>query len=94
MTRDKKRLAAVRKLPCADCRNPPPSQAAHSNFSEHGKGGKIKAHDQYTVPLCHECHMSFDQYRGLTRDEAVATFDSWLEWTNRMLSEADKTITF
>ena len=38
--------------------------------------------------------MSFDQYVGLTRAEAVATFDSWLEWTNRMLSEADKTITF
>ena len=94
MNRDAKRLAAVRKLPCADCRHPPPSQAAHSNFSEHGKGGSMKAHDKYTVPLCLECHQNFDQYVGLTRAEAVATFDSWLEWTNRMLSEADKTITF
>jgi hypothetical protein len=35
--RDTKRLAAIRKLPCIRCGGGP-SQAAHSNFGEHGKG--------------------------------------------------------
>ena len=85
MNRDSKRLAAVRKLPCADCRHPPPSQAAHSNFSEHGKGMGIKADDRYTVPLCYRCHTVFDQYIGLTREQALAKFEAWLKWTDDML---------
>lgn len=39
--RDAKRLAAIRKLPCVRC-GYPHSQAAHSNFSEHGKGKGLK----------------------------------------------------
>ncbi|SIT43694.1 Gp74 [Paraburkholderia piptadeniae] len=34
---------------------------AHSNESEHGKGGARKADDRYTVPACFWCHAWLDQ---------------------------------
>lgn len=83
--RDAKRLAAIRKLPCVRC-GYPRSQAAHSNFSEHGKGKGIKADDKYTIPLCHNCHQWFDQYRGMGLVESKEWFDKMLEKTERMLN--------
>lgn len=82
--RDPKRLAAIRKLPCVKC-GAVPSQAAHSNFGEHGKGKGIKADDRYTIPLCHICHRWFDGYFQLTREQSKEWFAKMLEKTERML---------
>lgn len=84
--RDSKRLAAIRKLPCVRCGLPAPSQAAHSNFGEHGKGKGIKADDKYTIPLCQSCHRWFDGYFEMTREQSKEWFDQALDKTNRMLN--------
>ena len=83
--RDRKRLAAIRKLPCVKC-GKPNSQAAHSNSSKHGKGRGIKASDEFTVPLCYSCHSAFDKFELGTRQESEAMFEQWLEKTERMLN--------
>lgn len=86
--RSTKRLNEIRQLPCVRCGSSP-SQAAHSNFSEHGKGKGIKADDKYTIALCHSCHQWFDQYRGMGLVESKEWFDKMLEKTNRMLNLKD-----
>lgn len=83
--RSQKRLNEIRKLPCIKCGGGP-SQAAHSNFGEHGKGKGIKADDKYTIPLCHNCHQWFDQYRGMGRVESKEWFAKLLVKTERMLN--------
>ena len=83
--RDAKRLAAIRKLPCVVC-GQSPSQAAHSNFGEHGKCKSRKADDKYTIPLCHSCHSDFDQYKTMGREESKEWFAKMLEKTERMLN--------
>lgn len=82
--RDHKRLAAIRELPCIKC-GQSPSQAAHSNFGEHGKGKGIKADDKYTIPLCYICHRWFDGYFQLTREQSKEWFNKMLEKTELML---------
>ena len=72
--RNESRLNAIRALPCIECGAPPPSQACHSNFQEHGKGMGTKADDEYTIPLCHNCHIRFDQYADLNRNNAKVWF--------------------
>ncbi|MDO3663392.1 DUF968 domain-containing protein [Acinetobacter higginsii] len=87
--RDAKRLATIRKLPCIKCGGGP-SQAAHSNFGEHGKGKGIKADDKYTIPLCHSCHQWFDQYLAMDREESKEWFAKMLEKTERKLNLKDQ----
>lgn len=84
--RDNDRLEKVRSLPCCVCGIGPRSQAAHSNFSEHGKGRSIKADDKYTIPLCVTCHGKLDQYNmGMNRDESLEWFmKRWAE-TNQLI---------
>ena len=59
--RSKAHLDFIRSLPCLLCTvQTYPTEAAHVNYSDH-KAGKfnargIKAGDQWTVPLCSECH--------------------------------------
>lgn len=89
--RSQKRLNEIRKLPCIKCGSSP-SQAAHSNFGEHGKGKGIKADDKYTIPLCHSCHQWFDQYRGMGLVESKEWFAKMLEKTERMLNIEDEEI--
>ncbi len=86
--RSTKRLNEIRALPCVRC-GYPHSQAAHSNFSEHGKGKGIKADDKYTIPLCNSCHQWFDHYRGMGLVESKEWFDKMLEKTERMLNLKD-----
>lgn len=83
--RSNQRLNAVRSLPCVKCGSPY-SQAAHSNFTEHGKGRSIKASDEFTIPLCHKCHYEFDTYSSMKRDESKLWFEQMLAKTNRMLA--------
>ncbi|WEH89803.1 hypothetical protein PX669_05830 [Acinetobacter soli] len=82
--RDNKRLAAIRKLPCAVCGRTP-VDAAHSNQSAHNKGLAIKADDRYTIPLCRQHHIEYDQLITMTREQAVEWFERMLEKTERML---------
>lgn len=88
--RDNQRLAKIRQLPCCECGASPPSQAAHSNFQEHGKGKGIKASDEFTVALCWDCHRKFDAYFKLNREQSKAKFEKWLIKTNRALNYDDE----
>ena len=88
--RDNKRLEQVRSLPCCVCGIGPRSQAAHSNFSEHGKGRSIKADDKYTIPLCDADHKRFDQMlMGMDRNQSLEWFTEKLESTNETLKRLE-----
>ena len=89
--RDRKRLAAIRKLPCVKCGGGS-SQAAHSNFGEHGKCKSRKADDKYTIPLCHSCHSDFDQYKTVGREQSKEWFAKMLEKTERMLKNNNEDV--
>ncbi len=82
--RNPKRLAEIRKLPCARC-GQVPSQAAHSNSAKHGKGRSIKSSDQFTIPLCAVCHAAFDRFELGSRAESEAMFEKWLVKTELMM---------
>ena len=86
--RDLKRLAAIRKLPCVVCGRSP-VDAAHSNQSTHNKGLGIKASDEFTIPLCRNHHVEYDQFQKMNRSESVEWFDKMLEKTERMLNLKD-----
>ena len=87
--RDLKRLAAIRKLPCVVCGRSP-VDAAHSNQSAHNKGLGIKASDEFTIPLCRQHHIEYDQLQKMNRSESVEWFNKMLEKTERMLSINDE----
>ena len=92
--RDSKRLKQIRTLRCCSCWRVP-SQAAHSNFSEHGKGMGIKAGDEYTIPLCAECHRKFDTYSmGMDREQSKEWFEKVLKYVNEVLSGKDNQADF
>lgn len=54
-------LAAVRTLPCMHTGLPGPSDPAHSNWAEHGKGKGIKADDNRVAALSRDVHRELDQ---------------------------------
>ena len=83
--RDRKRLAAIRKLPCVVCGSSP-VDAAHSNQSSHGKGMGLKACDSKTIPLCRNHHVEYDQFQKMNRALSVEWFAKMLEKTERMLN--------
>ena len=87
--RDRKRLAAIRKLPCVVCGRSP-VDAAHSNQSAHNKGLGIKASDEFTIPLCRNHHVEYDQFQKMNRSESVAWFDKMLEKTELMVRKDDE----
>ena len=67
--RSKTHLKNVASLLCQHCGRDGSVQAAHSNWSEHGKGRGIKASDIYTAALCQDCHQELDQGKHLSKDE-------------------------
>jgi len=67
--RSKTHLKNVASLLCQHCGRDGTVQAAHSNWSEHGKGRGIKASDIYTAALCQDCHHSLDQGNHLSKEE-------------------------
>ena len=67
--RSKTHLKNVASLLCQHCGRDGTVQAAHSNWSEHGKGRGIKASDIYTAALCQDCHQELDQGKHLSKDE-------------------------
>lgn len=62
------------RLPGLFCSSDATVVPCHSNSSQHGKGMGIKAHDEYTVPGCSECHRELDQGKRFTREEK---FEFW-----------------
>ena len=93
--RDSTRLQEIRKMPCCECGADPPSQAAHSNFSIHGKGRGIKASDEYVIPLCHKHHHQFDTYSmGMNREQSIEWFLRKLDFINGAPSEQDNQADF
>lgn len=54
-------LAAVRKLPCQHTGETVDVEAAHSNWSQHGKAGRIKADDNRVAALHRDVHRMLDQ---------------------------------
>ena len=91
--RNPKRLDAIRSLPCCQCGASPRSQAAHSNFGQHGKGKGVKADDKYTLPMCQSCHGKFDKYEmGMNRQQSLEWFmKKWRE-TNRLLKWQERKV--
>ena len=67
--RSKAHLKNVADLPCQNCYIEGQTQAAHSNWAEHGKGRGIKASDEFTAALCQTCHYELDQGSKLSKDE-------------------------
>ncbi len=65
-------LAAVRQLECMHTGRPGPSDPAHSNWSEHGKGKGIKADDNRVAALCREVHRELDQGKKWSEAERRA----------------------
>lgn len=59
--RSEKHLAYIRKLRCAWCGRPGPSEASH-----HGTHGTaLKPSDYYAIPLCQRCHQGHHSASGL-----------------------------
>lgn len=67
--RSKAHLKNVADLPCQNCYIEGQTQAAHSNWAEHGKGRGIKASDEFTAALCQTCHMELDSGARLSKDQ-------------------------
>jgi len=67
--RSKKHLQNVASLPCQNCYIEGETQAAHSNWAEHGKGRGIKASDEFTAALCCKCHKELDQGARLSKEQ-------------------------
>jgi hypothetical protein len=67
--RNTKHLKNVASLPCQNCHIEGETQAAHSNWAEHGKGRGIKASDEFTAALCQKCHMELDSGARLSKDQ-------------------------
>ena len=75
--RNKKLLEVVRQSPCQNCgAEDGTCCAAHSNWSEDGKGMGIKASDAAIAALCYNCHSMIDQGSKLSKQERR---DIWLQ---------------
>lgn len=70
--RSKALLAAVRKLPCQHTGEVGNTEPAHSNWSIHGKAGRIKADDNRVAALSRRVHRELDQGKNWTEDQRKA----------------------
>lgn len=73
--RDERFKVMCRSMPCQSCGLAGPLAGvtwAHSNFSEHGKGGARKADDCFVAALCFVCHRNLDQGSKMSYDERRA----------------------
>ncbi len=67
--RSKQHLKNVAELPCQNCYIEGQTQAAHSNWAEHGKARGLKASDEFTAALCFKCHHELDQGARLSKEQ-------------------------
>jgi hypothetical protein len=68
------------------------TQAAHSNWAEHGKGRSIKSSDEFTAALCQTCHAELDQGQHLSKDQRRQLWEAAFERTKQKLKEENKWI--
>jgi hypothetical protein len=65
---------------------------AHSNQSEHGKGGALKADDEKTCPGCFWCHFEIDQGKTFDRQTKFSIWDAgyarWVPVRQKLLEAA------
>lgn len=87
--RSKSHLKNVASLPCQLCGIEGYTQAAHSNWAEHGKGRSIKASDEYVAALCQYCHYEIDQGSTLDKDGRRAHWDAAYRNTVKALVAKD-----
>jgi hypothetical protein len=86
----------VASLDCAECGISGSSQCAHANSAIWGKSRGKKASDIATFPLCCDrlgvvgCHTRFDQYIGITREEAAERETRYILQTILTLANAGK----
>lgn len=86
--RNKKHLMNVAQLECQVCGKDGLTQAAHSNWSKHGKSFARKADDQYTAAMCMFCHQELDQGWMLTKEQRQAMWDmAWRKTVKRLVAE-------
>ena len=90
--RSKKHLQNVASLPCQACGIEGQTQAAHSNWAEHGKGRGIKASDEFTAALCQTCHTELDQGSHLSKEQRRQMWDKAYERTKERLVDEDRWI--
>ncbi len=87
-TRSPELLKACRTIPCQHCGTSDGTiVAAHSNWSEHGKGRSIKASDQFVAALCYACHSELDQGPFLSAQGRKAMWQAAHEKTVARLRE-------
>ena len=90
--RDEAYRRLVAALPCANCKRPGPSQAAHSDSLADGKGMGRKACDLATFPLCADapgwrgCHSIFDQGGLFTKATRHVKTAQWIAETKAALA--------
>lgn len=54
----------------------------HANWQEYGKGGGLKARDEFTVPGCRYCHQWLD-FGGSTYDEKKTVWEqAYKRWSS------------
>lgn len=88
--RSKKLLRAIAGLECQNCGRSGCTQAAHSNWAEHGKGRGIKASDAYCAALCVTCHTRLDQGKDWTREERQQIWgDAWRRTVRTLLARGE-----
>ena len=85
--RSKQHLKNVANLPCQACGIEGQTQAAHSNWAEHGKGRSIKASDEFVAALCQTCHTELDQGSRLSKEQRRQMWDQAYEKTKEKLRE-------
>lgn len=85
--RSKAHLRNVANLPCQHCGIDGQTQAAHSNWSQHGKGRSIKASDEFVAALCQSCHRELDQGMCLTKEERQEMWETAYQKTKESLTD-------
>jgi len=86
--RSKPLLRAARQIPCQHCSAQDGTVcAAHSNWSEHGKGRSIKASDIYIASLCFNCHRELDMGNNWTREQRKAIWTAAHQKTVALLNK-------
>jgi len=76
---------AHRVTTCQGCGRfaPDGCEPAHANWSIYGKGGALKAHDNFHAALCHWCHAELDQGNKMSGEEKKAFW--WKAYLATML---------
>ncbi len=78
-------MKAYREIPCQACGADDGTVCgAHSNWSVHHKGGRIKADDNRCASMCMRCHSAIDQGSRLSREERVTL---WTEAHRKTVRE-------